>query len=127
MVSLSEFEYQELVRKQAVKQWGKMKSDYHPEEKDDKPESKIQDQIREHCRLKGWYCRGAVFGKKARDIYPGSSDLVIRTEIADYHVEVKRAGGKLSLEQQAAMAHLKRLNGKAVVVHSFDEFLKEVK
>lgn len=123
-MGISEFQYRQLLaRTKPVPHDAE-----YQEELPDTPERKIQDQIREHCRLKGWYCDGSVFGvSNTRRMVKGSTDLIIRTEIDDYWIEVKRAKSKPTSDQQAAMAWLKKLGANVFVVRSLDEFIEKVK
>ena len=84
-------------------------------------ESDLHAQIFDECRRRGWI---ALHGSMAERTHrtAGEPDFVILgTKI--YLVECKTRIGKLSIAQQAMIAHAAKLGHTIHIVRSFEEFL----
>lgn len=101
----------------------KQKPRQQPQDQDTTRESEIQRSIVDYCKSRGWL---VVWQRmdRATTTEKGTVDLVIAADGAvTWWVEVKRPGGKLTVEQLAKQAHLKRLGHRNAVVHSLREFV----
>lgn len=90
-------------------------------------ESELHEQIFAECRRRGWIAlHGAMSERTHRTA--GEPDFIILGSCPVmgpliYFIEAKTRLGKLSIEQQAMIAHAAKLGHTIHVVRSFEEFL----
>jgi hypothetical protein len=86
-------------------------------------ESQLHNQIMLYCERRGWIAlHGSMAHKTKRTV--GELDFTICADAGrTFFIEIKVKGRKVSIEQAAMIAHLKKLGHLAVVVWSFEEFL----
>jgi len=85
-------------------------------------ESELHDRIIAECRRRGWFYVHARMDKRST-LTPGTPDFVIFTDCGGVLiVECKTRTGKMSVEQSAVAAMLKRLGHRSHVVRSFEDF-----
>lgn len=90
-------------------------------------EDKLHYDILDWCREKGWV---ALHGSMAHKTYrtKGELDFTIAAPNGRvFFIECKDREGKLSVDQQAMIAHLKKLGQSWAVVRSKSEFLEAVR
>jgi hypothetical protein len=124
-MGFSEFELQQMQARLAHNSGREPKPDQF--EPSNEPESKLHDQIIEHCKSKGWYY---VHNRMDRPTTTaiGVPDFVLALPGGvTWWVEVKRKGNKPTREQAAVGVMLGHLNHKHATVYSFEEFLAVVK
>jgi hypothetical protein len=87
-------------------------------------ESELHNAIIEYCKSKGWqYLHGSMAERTHRTL--GEPDFIILAHGSQLRmVECKSKAGKLSLDQQAFIAHAKKNGHVVYVVRSMDEFEK---
>lgn len=86
-------------------------------------ERDIHAQIEDECRRRGWYFVHARVDKPTT-IGIGTPDFIIaREDGKTLWIEVKTSTGKMTPEQAATAAWLKKLGHKWAIVRSFDEFI----
>ena len=85
-------------------------------------ESDLHAQIFDECRRRGWI---ALHGSMAERTHrtAGEPDYILITDRGIYFIECKTRIGKLSIAQQAMIAHAAKLGHTIHVVRSFEEFL----
>lgn len=94
------------------------------DEDDETPESKIQEQILNYCRARGWFIVRSRMDKPTTYAL-GTPDLIIFADRGEaFLLEVKRPGRKLRPEQAGTGIMLEMLGHRWAVVHSFAEFME---
>lgn len=132
MVNMTEFEWREHERRLSARKVanssGAMAIAYdEPANGKTLQEAEIHAEIVNYCKSKGWLAfHGSMAHRAMRN--PGEPDFCV---VMDYgivlFVEVKRdKRAKVSIEQLATLAMLKKLGANACIVHSLTEFLAEV-
>lgn len=92
--------------------------------KSPKHERDLHSQIFDECRRRGWIAfHGSMSERTHRNL--GEPDFIILTDDKRaLLVEAKTANGKLTIEQQAMIAHAKKLGHTIHVVRSMEDFFK---
>jgi hypothetical protein len=92
-----------------------------------KSERDLHYQIFDECRRRGWIAfHGSMSERTHRNL--GEPDFqILMDDKRAMMVECKGAKGKLSIEQQAMIAHAAKLGHTIHVVRSFQEFLNLIK
>jgi hypothetical protein len=87
-------------------------------------ESGLHNAIIDYCKSKGWqYLHGSMAHRTRRVC--GEPDFVVLAHGSQLRmVECKSKNGKLSLDQQAFIAHAKKNGHVVYVVRSMEEFVK---
>lgn len=101
--------------------------------RDDKPalgpgpdrESDLHDQIMDYCRGRGWLAVHSRMDKRTTQ-QKGVSDFIIITPVRVFFVECKRVGQKLTPDQLAFAAQIKKLGWPHAVVHNMAEFVQAI-
>ena len=121
-MGISEFQYQQLL----IRLENARDVAFGPRRADDAPESKLHEQIEDHCRSKGWL---AVHSRLDRPTTTatGVADFLI---LADHGtllvVECKRRGGKPTPTQRAFAAHCRKLGHRYALVYDYFQYLSFV-
>jgi hypothetical protein len=91
------------------------------------PERVLHDRILKECRQRGYYVvHSRTDRKTTTDL--GVPDVILAVPNGQtVWVEIKSRKAKLRPEQSYALAHLKKLNHRAYVIHSFTAFLELLK
>jgi len=89
-----------------------------------KSEADLHAQIFDECRRRGWIAlHGSMAERTSRTL--GEPDFVLLCDNGRVlFVECKTAKGKLSIVQQAMIAHAAKLGTTIYVIRSMEEFLK---
>jgi hypothetical protein len=88
-----------------------------------KNEADLHAQIFDECRRRGWIAfHGAMSERSHRTL--GEPDFTIIADGRVLFIECKTRVGKLTLEQQAMIAHAAKLGTTIHVVRSMEEFLQ---
>lgn len=90
-------------------------------------EAELHNQISDWCKYRGWLCFHGSMAHRARRT-PGEPDFIICTDDKRVlFVECKTKVGKLSQEQLAIQAWLKKLGHDYHIVRSLAEFMDVAK
>jgi VRR-NUC domain len=94
---------------------------------DASPERVLHDRVIKECRQRGYYVvHSRTDRRTTTDL--GTPDVILAApDGLTVWIELKSSKAKLRPEQSYALAHLKKLNHRAVVIHSFTAFLELLK
>lgn len=107
-----------VTKKALPESWGRLPGDRPKHERD------LHSQIFDECRRRGWIAfHGSMSERTHRNL--GEPDFIILTDDKRaLLVECKSRDGKLTIEQQAMIAHAKKLGHTIHVVRSMEDFFK---
>lgn len=127
-VNYTEFELQEVVRRQNESKERKALEKWSPaakkESKAVEREKDLHDAIKRHCDAKRWQYFHSRMDQRAT-ITPGTPDLIIQMDGGrTLYIECKAKGKKRSKEQQIVAIRAEQLGHKVWLVYSLQEFIE---